>query len=98
MSEQPSVPQFPQHPQYPPPYNLYAILSLVISLVVFPPVGIYLGYKAKEQIAQTGERGIEMAKIGIVVGWVLTSVYAVFMVCGCGFLLMGMGSATFNAA
>ena len=97
VSQPPQVPP-PQQPyQYPPPlppYNLYAILSLVIGIAVFPPVGIYLGYKAKEEIARTGERGIELAQVGIVVGWVLTSLYAVVLIVWCGFVLTMMGTAT----
>jgi Domain of unknown function (DUF4190) len=76
--------------QNPPPFNVYAILSLVISLAVFPPVGIYLGYKAKQQIAQTGERGIELAQIGIIGGWILTAIYALFLICAGGMVLMGL--------
>lgn len=110
VSQPPEVPP-PQQPlpypyqhqyqqQYPPlpPYNLYAILSLIISLVVFPPVGIYLGYKAKEEIARTGERGIELAQVGIIAGWVLTSLYALLIIVWCGFVLTMVGTAGFSGS
>jgi hypothetical protein len=90
---EPSAPGTGQ-PPYPPPYppygyqppiNMYAILALVLGAAVFPPLGIYFGYKAKEQIAQTGERGTELATAGLVIGWIFTALYAVFMVIWCGF-------------
>jgi hypothetical protein len=102
-SREPQSPPPAQQPPYPPPYayypppmNLYAILSLVFSVAVFPPVGIYLGYKAKQQIEQTGERGIELAQVGIIVGWIFTSLYALFFICWCGFIAVGIGSAGFS--
>jgi hypothetical protein len=67
-------------------------LPLVFSLIVFPPVGIYLGYKAKEQIERTGERGIELARIGIVAGWVLASLQALFLIVWCGLFLTFVGA------
>jgi hypothetical protein len=33
----------PPYQPYPPPYNVYAILSLVLALFVLPPLGIYFG-------------------------------------------------------
>jgi hypothetical protein len=74
------------YPPYPhsPPINTYAILSLVLGAAVFPPLGIYFGRKAKTQIAQTGERGAELATAGIVVGWVLTAFFGVLLLVWCG--------------
>jgi hypothetical protein len=83
MTEPPHVPYPSRNPA--PPVNTYAILSLVFSLAVFPPVGVYLGNKAKEQIAETGERGIELANIGVVAGWILSVLYVGFVVVWCGF-------------
>ncbi|MFC3502837.1 DUF4190 domain-containing protein [Micromonospora krabiensis] len=79
----------PGHPSYPPyayapPMNVYAILSLVFGVMVFPPLGIYFGGKAKQQIAQTGERGIELATAGVVVGWIFTVMYGFFFLLWCG--------------
>ncbi|WP_144125822.1 DUF4190 domain-containing protein [Catellatospora sichuanensis] len=87
--QQPKTPP-PQQPPYPyghyppqPPYNTYAILSLALGIFVLPPLGIYFGNKAKQQIAATGERGIELANAGVVVGWVLTGLMAAFFVLWC---------------
>jgi Domain of unknown function (DUF4190) len=77
------------------PYNTYAILSLVFACFVFPPLGIYFGAKAKKQIAVSGERGIELAKVGYIVGWVLTALQGVFILIWCG-LASTMFSGAFN--
>lgn len=66
------------------PVNTYAILAAVFSFVVFPPLGIYFGRKAKEQIAQSGERGIELANVGIIAGWIISVLYGLFMIVWCG--------------
>lgn len=78
----PPPPPYPGYPPYPPyayprPINTYAILALVFGAAVFPPLGIYFGRKAKNQIAQTGERGVELASAGLVVGTVFTILYGV---------------------
>ena len=70
----------------PPPLNTNAILALVLGAMVLPPLGIWLGYKAQEEIARTGERGIELAKAGVVVGWVLTGL---FVLAFCGICVLG---------
>lgn len=92
----PPYPPNPPNPPYPPPYNLYAILSLIFSVAVLPPVGVYLGYKAKQQIEQTGERGIELAQVGIIVGWIFTAFFAVFILVWCGMFGMMMASFRFT--
>ena len=80
MSEPlPPQPLYPSYPPQLPPINMYAILSLVLALAVFPPLGIYFGTKAKRQIAQTGERGVELATAGLVVGWIFSG----FMLLSC---------------
>ncbi len=76
-------PQWP-YAHYPPPVNLYAILSLVFAIAVFPPLGIYFGAKAKRQIAQTGERGTELATVGVVLGWLFTAVFGVLLMLWAG--------------
>jgi hypothetical protein len=68
-----------------PPYNTLAILALVLGAMVLPPLGIYFGHKAQQQIAQTGERGVELAKAGVVVGWILTALYGLFFIVWCAF-------------
>jgi hypothetical protein len=84
----PPPPGYPGYPGYPPPYqppyNTFAILSLVFAVFVFPPLGIFFGYKAKQQIAVSGERGLELATAGLITGWVLTSIYALFLIIFCG--------------
>ena len=66
-----------------PPYNVYAILSLVLALFVLPPLGIYFGRKARQEIARTGERGAELATAGIICGWVMTAFLGVGMIIWC---------------
>ena len=84
------APPYPPYPPYPypypvqPPVNTYAILSVVFAFAVFAPLGIYFGNKAKQQIAQTGERGIELANVGVIAGWILTGLQAAFLVVWCG--------------
>ena len=63
--------------------NTYALLSLLFSFVIFPPVGIYLGYKAREQIDRTGESGSELATIGIWAGWIFTGIFVVAILIWC---------------
>ncbi|WP_155370532.1 DUF4190 domain-containing protein [Catellatospora vulcania] len=89
-AQQPQNPPPPQQPPYPyghyppqPPYNTYAILSLALGIFVLPPLGIYFGIKAKEQIAASGERGIELANAGVIVGWVLTGLFVAFFLVWC---------------
>jgi len=79
-------PGYPPYGYPPPPLNTYAVLSLVLALALFPPLGIYFGIKAKEQIAQTGERGLELARVGVIAGWVLTGLMVLFFVLWCGFM------------
>lgn len=87
-----SQPPYQPYQQYPPPppprpYNTMAILSLVLGITVFPPLGIILGNMAKRQIEENGEQGIELARVGVIVGWVLTALYGVFFCIFCGFVL-----------
>jgi hypothetical protein len=72
--------------------NTYAILSVVFAFAVFAPLGIYFGSKAKEQIAQTGERGIELAKVGVIAGWILTCLQGAFLIVWCGLFVSFFGS------
>lgn len=84
----PQQPHYPPPPYYPqPPINMYAILSLVLAIFVLPPLGIYFGHKAKQQIAVTGERGTELATAGIVVGWIFTG----FFILWCAFAVALIG-------
>jgi hypothetical protein len=103
MYQQPPPPYNPYGYQPPPPYNTYAILALVLAIVVLPPLGIYFGSVAKKQIAQTGERGIELANAAVIVGWVMTIILGVALTLWCalfGSMMFGFftfwGSATSN--
>lgn len=55
-------------------YNGLAIASMVLGILWLYGVGAILalvfGYRAKLQIARTGQRGAGMATAGIVLGWV----------------------------
>jgi Domain of unknown function (DUF4190) len=86
----------PPQPPYPPyalpPYNTYAILSLVLAIFVLPPLGIYFGVKAKQQIAQTGERGIELANVGVICGWIFSIFFGVAFLAWCGFAILFFGA------
>ncbi|WP_240942678.1 DUF4190 domain-containing protein [Planosporangium thailandense] len=65
--------------------NTYAILSLVFAIAVFPPLGIYFGNKAKRQIAERGERGIELANAGVICGWIFSAFQGLVLIIWCGF-------------
>jgi hypothetical protein len=79
---------YPPHVVYvtAPPTNTYAILSLIFAFVMFPPLGVYFGYKARKQIAETGERGGEMATVGIVAGWIHSVLFGIGVLVWCGFV------------
>ena len=83
------TPANPGYPPYPPPINMNAILSLIFALVVFAPLGVYFGNKAKREIDQTGERGIELATAGVVCGWIFSGL----MLLGCAFSVVLFGFA-----
>jgi hypothetical protein len=85
---QPPYPPYAPYPPYQPyaysrPVNTYAILALVFGATVFAPLGIYFGKKAKKQIAQTGERGVELATAGVVVGSICTAFYGLTLLVWC---------------
>jgi hypothetical protein len=51
----------------------------------------------KEQIMQSGERGIELANVGVIAGWILSVLWGLFMIVWCsvvGIAVLG----GFNAA
>jgi hypothetical protein len=52
----------------------------IIFAFFFAPLGIVFGHIAKRQIAQTGEEGETLAKVGIIVGWVHAGLYAAIIV------------------
>jgi hypothetical protein len=89
MSEQTRPPYVAQ-----PPVNVYAILAATFAFLVLPPLGIYFGQKAKEQIAVSGERGIELANVGVIAGWILSVLYAVIIVVWCVFMISIISAGT----
>jgi magnesium-transporting ATPase (P-type) len=92
-----------QHPYYQPqpqpPFNTYAIIAIILAVAVLPPLGIYFGHVAKRQIAETGERGIELAQASIVVGWILSIFILLIFLMTCGFFVVTLGlfGLTFGA-
>jgi tellurite resistance protein TehA-like permease len=56
--------------------NRLALAALITALLV-PPVGIVLGVAAGRQVRRTGQAGAGLAVAGVVVGIVLTVLWAV---------------------
>jgi uncharacterized protein DUF4190 len=76
--------------------NTMAIISLVLSLAglatfLSAPVGAILGHVAKKQIAERGEQGEGMAMAGIIIGWVVTGLYALGC---CGIIVLAATADT----
>ena len=51
-----------------PHVNTFAIASIPTGLLV-PPVGLFLGHRARKQIKATGEQGAPLTVIGLVLGY-----------------------------
>ncbi len=50
--------------------NRLSIWALVLSILgITSPIGLYLGYRSRSQIARTRELGEPFAKVAIWVGW-----------------------------
>lgn len=69
------LPQRPAQPYYqpPPPWNGFAIASLVLSVALWGVgsiLGVIFGHIALRQITRTGEQGRGLAIAGLVVGYV----------------------------
>jgi hypothetical protein len=75
-----------------PTFNTYAILAIIFAVAILPPLGIYFGKRAKEEIARTGERGIEVANAAVVVGWVFSAIMGVFLIVWCGIFVSAFGT------
>ena len=70
------------HPHQPYPVvgtNVMAILSLVFAFIL-SPVGIAFGHIAKRQIRQTGEGGSGLATAGLVISYLVVSIWIAFIV------------------
>lgn len=70
-----------ESPVYPsvPQTNSMAVAAMVSSLVV-APLGIVFGHVALRQIKRTGDEGRGLAKAGLVIGYVLTTLMALFLI------------------
>ncbi|MFD3757132.1 DUF4190 domain-containing protein [Streptomyces sp. NPDC058622] len=78
------VPPSPPHVWGPPPgrgpgrpaLNGFALASLLVGLLCFPPLGIVFGVVALVQIANRRERGKALAVTGLAVSVAMTAVFA----------------------
>jgi hypothetical protein len=61
------------------PTNGLAIAAMVVALVGFGPVGAVMGHIARRQIRETGEQGDGFALAGIIVGWIVTGLWVVYI-------------------
>jgi hypothetical protein len=59
--------------------NVMSILSLVFAFV-FPPLGIVFGHIAKKQIRRTGEGGSGFATAGLVLGYIFTVLWILYVI------------------
>ena len=75
----PTAPGYPPSGFYRPPTNTLAVLALVFAFVI-APAGIVLGVMARKQIRQTGEEGDGLALAGIIVGSIVTGIWALIVV------------------
>jgi Domain of unknown function (DUF4190) len=69
----------PPNAGYPPPTNPMAIAALVCALTI-APVGLGLGIAARRQIRRTGEQGDGMALAAVIIGAIVTGIYALLIV------------------
>jgi hypothetical protein len=74
-----TTPGYPPSGFYRPPTNTLAVLALVFAFVI-APAGIVLGVMARKQIRQTGEEGDGLALAGIIVGSIVTGIWALIVV------------------
>ncbi len=92
----PAIPPLPGLPPLPAGYQLVALqrtnVLSIISLVaafVFPLAAIVTGHLALGQIRRTGEGGHGLAKAGLILGYVFTSLsVALFVLWAVFFFLM----------
>jgi hypothetical protein len=59
--------------------NVMAILSLIFAFV-FSPLGIVFGHIAKSQIRRTGEGGSGLATAGLVLGYIFTILFVLWII------------------
>ena len=82
----PAQPVYPAYGQpaapggyYAPPTNTLAILALVLSFVVSLG-GIICGHIALAQIKRTGEGGRGLAIAGLIIGYVITGFFVLYII------------------
>lgn len=95
--------QQPYGYQTSPPQNSMALTAMILALVgiataITAPIGAILGHVAMKQIRETGESGEGMAKTGIIVGWIITGIYALCCVGYLVFIVGMIGSAGLNGS
>ena len=58
--------------------NTMAVWAMVLSLLgITAPIGLYLGYRARTDIARTRQYGEPFAQVAIIVGWAYVAVAVV---------------------
>ena len=77
------APGYPPYQAYPPQRgtNVLAIVALIVSIVLLPPLGAILGHISRRQIRSTGEGGDGVALAAIIIGWTLTGLGILIVVC-----------------
>jgi hypothetical protein len=80
----PAQPAYPAYGQatpgyYAPPTNTLAILALVLAFVISPG-GIICGHIALNQIKRTGEGGRGLAMAGLIIGYVFTGFWVLYII------------------
>jgi hypothetical protein len=61
--------------------NRTAIWALVLSVLgITSPIGLYLGYRARNQIARTREFGEPFARVAIWIGWLYVVVIVLALI------------------
>ncbi|GHF20465.1 DUF4190 domain-containing protein [Pseudolysinimonas yzui] len=94
---QPTYPAYGQPPAagyYAPPTNTLAILALVLAFVIAPG-GIICGHIALSQIKRTGEGGRGLAVAGLIIGYVFTGIFVLYII---GVIIFAVWMASMGAA
>jgi len=80
--------------------SLAGTFLCVVCTFIFPIggilgiVGAILGHVSRGQVKRTGERGAGMALAAVIVGWVVTGLYIVFVVLVVGLLVVFVNSSS----